>query len=265
METSSVERRSIPFAVERNAQGRTISGYAAVFNRPSRLIPDGMRGGFVETILPTFFDEARTAGWPGVQGAGVLCRYNHSPNFVLGSTRAGTCQLSVDRTGLEYRTDVPQCRDDVLELVARGDINSSSFTFMDGQDDWTYRGGITLRTLIGAGTIVDVAPVSEPAAYPDATVALRSLAASRDASEDDVYALAAQDELRRLFTRNDRPQPRGAAVMSYGGYSQPDSRPTLTADAARLILMATRIPPSTRAEVALQRRQVQEVHRLVGA
>lgn len=198
---STVELRALPDGGEGS---RVIGGYAAVFNRDSRLIPRGMGGGsFVESVLPTFFEEARTAGWPGNQGSGVLCRYNHNDQYLLGSTAGGTCQLSVDRTGLEYRAEAPRCRDDVVELVGRGDIRQSSFTFLDAQDDWNYSGGITHRTLITGG-LIDVAPVSAVAGYQDTTVGMRSLAAAKDAPIEDVYALAQRDELRQLFIRTDR-------------------------------------------------------------
>ncbi len=208
--THSFERRSIPVAVELRSLlhaggGRTIGGYAAKFNSDSRMIPRAMGSTFVERVAPGFFEEARSAGWPGNQGSGVLCRFNHSDEYLLGTTRGGTCQLAVDRTGLEYRTDVPKCRDDVLELVARGDVTTSSFTFADAQDDWTYSDGVPHRTLI-SGQLLDVAPVSAVAGYADTSVALRSLAAHKDVPFDDVVDLAARDELRQLFTRIDRPK-----------------------------------------------------------
>lgn len=197
---STVELRALPDSAENS---RVIGGYAAVFNRDSRLIPRGMGAGFVESVLPTFFEEARAAAWPGNQGSGVLCRYNHNDQYLLGSTAGGTCQLSVDRTGLEYRAEAPRCRDDVVELVGRGDIRQSSFTFMDAQDEWSYSGGITHRTLITGG-LIDVAPVSAVAGYQDTTVGMRSLAAHKDVPVEDVFALAQRDELRQLFIRTDQ-------------------------------------------------------------
>jgi len=91
----------------------------------------------------------------------------------------------------------------VLELVGRGDIQQSSFTFMDVEDDWTYSGGVTHRTLLSGG-ILDVAPVSAVPAYEDTTVGLRSLAAHKDVPDEDVFALARQHELRKLFIRTDQ-------------------------------------------------------------
>lgn len=205
----TIERRSVLMPVELRAVdgpdgSRTIGGYAAVFNRESRMIPRAMGSSFIESIVPTFFEEARSAGWPGNQGSGVMCRYNHSDMHLLGTTQARTCELSIDRTGLEYRIpDVPRSRDDVLELIGRGDCNRSSFTFMDAEDDWTYSGGVTRRTLVSGG-VLDVAPVSAVAGYQDTTVGMRSLAAFKDVPVDDVFALAQRDELRQLFTRTDQ-------------------------------------------------------------
>ena len=240
MSHSSVERRSTLDLVV-PAGSRTIGGYAAKFNRESRMIPGAMGSAFVERVAPGFFEESRAAGWPGNQGSGVLCRYNHNDQYLLGTTSAGTCQLALDRTGLEYRAEVPKCRDDVLELVARGDIAQSSFTFADAQDDWSYSGGVAHRTLI-SGQLLDVAPVSAAAAYADTSVALRSLAAQKDVPAEDVFALAKRDELRQLFIRTDRP--------------------TMSCYHARLASLATRIPPTTPAELQQQQRQLQELRKV---
>ena len=210
------ERRATPLPVELralstpdNPRSSTIGGYAAVFGRDSRLIP-GHSGhsAFVERVSHGFFDQEHRAGWPGLQGTGVVARYNHSNDFVLGTTAAGTLRLAVDGIGLDYSVDLPECRSDTLELVTRGDVTASSFTFVvddNGGDEWSYSGGVTQRTLL-SGRLVDVAPVGGAlAAYPDATVALRSLAAHKGATEAEIRRLVEQDDLRKLFTRTDRP------------------------------------------------------------
>lgn len=209
----NVERRITYLTVELRSAGgdqpsRHIGGYAAVFNSPSRLIPS-RQGPFVERVAPGFFDRDAASHWPGPRENGVVCRYNHSDEFLLGSSQSGTLQLRVDGRGLDYTVDIPRSRDDVLELVERRDVAASSFTFGledEGGDDWRYTEGLTQRTLV-SGTLVDVAPVSALAAYPDATVALRSLAAFKDVPEEDVFALAAQYELRKLFVRTDVAPP----------------------------------------------------------
>jgi HK97 family phage prohead protease len=180
-----------------NGNSRSIGGYAAVFNRQSENL-----GGFVERVAPSFFNDSRADGWPG-----VIARYNHDDAFLLGATRNGTLQLSIDGIGLNYVVSLPESRDDILELVSRGDIGSSSFAFQVTQDDWglTER-NLPLRSLV-SGRLMDVAPVSRPA-YRDTSVGLRSLAAHKDVPVEDVIALSAQHELRKLFIRTDRPSER---------------------------------------------------------
>lgn len=191
---SDLERRFTPHAVEvraaDNVQRRAIGGYAAKFDRPSADL-----GGFVERIDPRFFDRSAAEGWPG-----VVARYNHSDNFLLGTTDAGTLRLSTDKVGLVYEVELPQHRMDVFELVQRGDVKQSSFAFVAIEDDWdTDENGYPRRTLI-SGKLIDVAPVITPA-YPDTSTGLRSLAQKIGADENEVRRLAAAGELRRALKR----------------------------------------------------------------
>lgn len=205
---------------EDTAPGREIFGYAAVFNSPSRNL-----GYFVERSAPGFLNKAAADGWPGA-GAGVVCRFNHNPDFLLGTTRGGTLRLSLDGKGLLYSALLPECRNDVRELTARGDVNGSSYAMIvspDGGCEWSYDDtGVVQRTLTEA-QLIDVAPVSEPAAYPSATVGLRSLARQMHASLEEVEELARQDELRRFFVRTDIAPPTPPLV---GPGSQLDFPPT---------------------------------------
>ena len=72
------ETKGSPIEV-RSRDARTIGGYAAVFNKRSVNL-----GGFHETLDPRVFNKSRTDGFPG-----VICRFNHSDDMVLGTTRAG--------------------------------------------------------------------------------------------------------------------------------------------------------------------------------
>jgi HK97 family phage prohead protease len=191
--SSDVERRFTSVPVEiRVAEKMTIGGYAAKFDRMSQNI-----GGFVERIDPGFFDKSRGDGWPG-----VLARYNHDDNMLLGTSGSGTLRLGVDRVGLDYQVDVPAARADVYELVQRGDLRQSSFAFIAYEDDWaTSDQGFPLRTLL-SGRLMDVAPVNTPA-YEDTTVGLRSLAERFSAPLEEVRQLAAANQLGRFFTRTD--------------------------------------------------------------
>jgi HK97 family phage prohead protease len=129
--TMAVERRYTLVPVELRVVGDKprIGGYAAMFERVSQNL-----GGFVEVVERSFFNKSRGDGWPD-----VMARYNHDDNMLLGTSGAGTLQLSLDETGLDYLVDPPQSRADVVELVQRGDVRKSSFAFRlpkEG-DEWT--------------------------------------------------------------------------------------------------------------------------------
>ncbi|MEU9215397.1 HK97 family phage prohead protease [Streptomyces anthocyanicus] len=218
---ADLERRYTPVPVELRApkeqQRKTISGYAAVFNRESSNL-----GGFVEVVDPRAFNKSRGDGWPD-----VIARYNHDDNMLLGTVAGGTLRLSIDDQGLLYDVDPPQARADILELVSRGDVRKSSFAFRTVEDDWGMTDqGFPMRTLLRA-QLVDVAPVNIPA-YPDSSAGLRSLAQHVGADLEEVRSLASQDELRKLFRRTDGPGP---------------AKPQTLGAAARMALLARRESP----------------------
>lgn len=208
---TDAERRftTVPVEIRAGADNnkQTIGGYAAKFDRMSQNL-----GGFVERIAPGFFNKSRGDGWPG-----VIARYNHDDNMVLGTIGGGTLRLSVDEVGLAYDVDLPRARADVFELVQRGDVRQSSFAFVAYEDDWTTSDqGFPLRTLV-SGRLLDVAPVNTPA-YEDTTVgtrsiagALESLAKKFDADVAEVRKMAEHDELRKFFQRTDQTQQRRSA------------------------------------------------------
>lgn len=215
-----LERRytRLPAEVRAESDGKTITGYAAMFRKESSNL-----GGFVEEIDPAAFNKSKGDGWPD-----VMARYNHEDSYLLGTTAAGTLRLALDENGLAYDVTPPQARADVLELVERGDVTKSSFAFRTFEDDWTQTDqGFPKRILLRV-QLVDVAPVNLPA-YPDTSVGLRSLARKMDAPYEDVRDLAERDELRKLFTRTDRPAP-----------EQP---PRITPEQARVKLLALRNAP----------------------
>lgn len=202
-------------------EGKWIGGYATVFiPRESKNL-----GGFVERVSPHCFDEVRTSGWKNLDGTGVVCRYNHDSNMVLGTSEADTLRLTPDRIGLDYMVKPPEARADIRELVERRDIRYSSFAFRvtPGGDEWGVDDrNFPIRTLHNV-ELIDVAPVLTPG-YPDSTAAVRatqaaieSAASWAQATVDEVRALAANDEMRKLFIRTDRPStPAGPRKGLFG-------------------------------------------------
>lgn len=203
---TDAERRytSVPVEIRAGSDKTlTIGGYAAKFDRTSRNI-----GGFREKIDNRAFNMARGDGWPG-----VLARYNHDDNLLLGTSGAGTLRLATDEVGLTYEVDLPQSRADVYELVHRGDVRQSSFAFIAIEDDWTTDdGGFPMRTLLQV-RLMDVAPVNSPA-YEDTSVGLRSFASKFDAPLEEVRKLAATNDLAKFYKRTDdvgRPERKRSA------------------------------------------------------
>lgn len=168
------ETRSLQNKIEvRNSEGEDVSvvtGYAAVFNEESEVLGFG----FTEVIdrnafSNTDFSQARAL-------------FNHNPNYVLGSVKAGTLRLSVDERGLKYEIDMPNSstiNDLVGEPIKRGDINQSSFAFTLRYDSeepyerWERGKDQDKRTLLDIAEVFDVSPVTYPA-YRQTTVSARS-------------------------------------------------------------------------------------------
>lgn len=206
-----------PVELRSGKDSRMIGGYALKFDKRSQNL-----GGYIERIAPSFPNQSRADGWPD-----VVCRYNHNDELLLGTTRSGTLQLSTDAVGLFYEVDCPECRGDVLEMVARRDVAHSSFAFEVLDQEWgVSEENFPQRTLI-SGRIIDVAPVSSPA-YRDTSVAMRSLAKHLDVPLQDVMELHAEKELRKFFIRSDKA---GEPVTK---------TPPISAMAAKMALLAKR-------------------------
>jgi HK97 family phage prohead protease len=220
--TRDIETRVTNQPVEcRSTAGhpRIIQGYAAVFG--SRSQPLGHQG-VIEQVAPSFFNKSRGDGWPG-----VTARYDHKSEFILASTRSHTLELTVDGTGLRYVAELPESRADIYELVDRGDVAGSSFSFNCFEDDWDYRDGVTQRTLL-SGKLLDVGPTSTPAYASSSVAVLRSLSAYVNADLDEVTADYRNGTLARYFTRTDNvqsaPTPVAVAQRSQPGDSGLDIR-----------------------------------------
>lgn len=173
--TVKTERRRLGDAVEARAAesgaGRTIVGYAAVFNSTTDI------GFFRERIAPGAFSAA-------IARDDVRALVNHSDSRVLGRNKSGTLRLFEDERGLRYEIDAPDTQEarDLLVLMDRGDINQSSFAFVATSETWDETADKPLRT-VNEVRLYDVSVVTYPA-YDDteatAEPARRSLQLWRD-------------------------------------------------------------------------------------
>lgn len=155
-----------PLEVRAGSTGRTIGGYAAVFNSTAD-IGDSFR----EVIAPGAFS--------GVAGSDVRALIDHDSGRVIGRTTAGTLRLREDETGLAVEIDLPDTTDgrDLATLIERGDISGMSFGFIVTKQTWDETGAAPVR-LIEAVDLREVSVVAFPA-YDDTSIAMRSLDEAR--------------------------------------------------------------------------------------
>lgn len=148
------------------AKGKTLAGYAAVFNSEAPL------PGFVEVIRSGAFAKSLAAG------SNIRALWHHQTDALLGTTKGGTLKLSEDAKGLLFELALPDTTHgrDLAVLVDRGDVAGCSFGFRvaDGGDRWEQRGGQLVRELL-AVDLLEITLTHDPA-YQDTTVALRSKA-----------------------------------------------------------------------------------------
>lgn len=170
---ASVELRA---TAEKNDEATTVFGYAAKFNARSENLGSESHQ-FFEILEPGAFDD--------VLNDDVRALFNHESSAILARSKngVGSLRIGVDSVGLWYEFEAPdtQVGRDLLTSLRRGDVDQSSFSFTvsrDGQEWTETRDGdgpvIFTRTIKRVSRLYDVSPVTYPA-YPDATVALRSL------------------------------------------------------------------------------------------
>ncbi|MEW6473439.1 MAG: HK97 family phage prohead protease [Actinomycetota bacterium] len=146
-------------------RGNTLAGYAATFDTVADLGPKGY-----ERLAPTAFDAALRSG------EDVKAFLHHDPSKLLGSVQAGNLRLDVDDVGLRFELDLPDVSyaHDARELVRAGVLNSMSFGFMPGKDEWsTAPDGRQLRTHTSVARLLEISPVSIPA-YDNTSLTLRA-------------------------------------------------------------------------------------------
>ena len=142
-----IEKRGA--ALELQAKGRRLEGYAALFNQPAQI------GDFEERIAPGAFRSALLKN-------DILALADHDPARVLARTRSQTLRLAEDSRGLAFDLDVPdtQIGKDLLALAERDDLGGMSFGFTTPANGDRWEG--QTRTLIN----IDLREISVVSAWP---------------------------------------------------------------------------------------------------
>jgi len=163
------DKRSIAYSnleLRADGDGKTLVGYAAVFDSPSEPLPWTefvRRGAFSKTINDR---------------ADVRLLIDHE-GVPLARTKSGTLKLAEDDTGLRIEAALDDTNPDAAKLLSamrRGDINQMSFAFETIKDAWSDdRRTRELREV----RLYDVSVVTFPA-YEQTMVALRNATAATD-------------------------------------------------------------------------------------
>lgn len=115
-------------ATEVRAEGKKLTGYAAVFGQETRIFD------FREVITAGAFAASLRSN------PDILALVDHDAGKVLARTKSGTLRLSEDERGLRFEIDVPDTSigRDLLALAARSDLGGMSFGFTvpDGGETW---------------------------------------------------------------------------------------------------------------------------------
>lgn len=192
IEPQRVLTRSYDFEVTRTApdkqsDGLTMEGYAAVFNEATRI--DSWEGRFDETIERGAFGKSIAERMPVLQ-------FDHGSHPLVGSLPLGVIsQIREDAKGLFVRARLAAnwLVEPVREAIESGAVKGMSFRFNVIRDDWNYDGSTPLRTLKEI-VVPELGPVVFPA-YSGTSVGVRSAQLSELLKDDKVLA-----DLARLLT-----------------------------------------------------------------
>jgi len=157
------ENRSVAYSnleLRATQDGKTLVGYAAVFDSPSEPLPWTefvRRGAFTKTIK---------------DGADVRLLIDHE-GVPLARTRSGTLSLVEDEIGLRIEAQLDENNPDaakVMSALRRGDLSQMSFAFQTVKDSWSD----DKRTReLKEVRLYDVSVVTYPA-YEETVAELRS-------------------------------------------------------------------------------------------
>lgn len=168
------------------SEGRTIEGYAIVFNQRSQVMYDFWEDVYFEEII---LPEAVTPELIRSCDIKALMEHNRERLLARSNKGEGTLELEIDEVGLKYRFTAPNTKDgdDAIELVSRRDIGGSSFGFIARskgcvEREWDKSTQRWLHRIRKFDAIFDVTLTSDPA-YTQTSVNVRSLSSPQPKQE----------------------------------------------------------------------------------
>lgn len=187
-------------------ESRTIEGYAIVFGVESQLLCDWYET-YREIIEPGAITEAELK----TMDIKMTLFHNREKLIARSNKGVGTMKLSVDATGVKYEFEAPHTPDGdtALELVKRGDLAGSSFTFWSNEKaSVTYElkdDGTLLRHVNHIDMCYEMTIASDPA-YQQTTVTAREVdeAGIKLPVKEDLPGKAEVERLREINKQAER-------------------------------------------------------------
>lgn len=203
--SKKIERRilKVSFRATKKDDGSTMfTGTPIVYGKDSEDM------GFIERVATGAAKNALKTSDPR-----ALYGHNSDSLLPLGRLSAGTLRAVDTKAGVEIEVDPPdtQFARDLAVSIERKDIQDMSFGFSVKDDIWETKDGKDYRTITKIDELFDFSFVAFPA-YPDTTVALRSMAEYRKAGG----AIAPDDDV----TVEDENIEIDLLTSSVGGYTK---------------------------------------------
>ena len=156
-------------------ESRTIEGYAIVFGVRSQLLFDWYDR-YYEVIEPGAIDEAR------LREMDIKMTIFHDREMLIARSNkgTGTLKLTVDEIGVKYEFDAPRTSagETALELVKRGDLAGSSFTYWSDENSSVHydmtEDDILVRHVDRIDKVYEMTIASDPA-YVETSVTAREI------------------------------------------------------------------------------------------
>jgi HK97 family phage prohead protease len=251
--TLAVCLRAVDFrATGESGDGRTLEGYAAVFNTPTRI--QSWEGEFDEEIASGAFRKTLKKRKPVMQ-------YDHGRDARTGTVPIGSIEeLQEDEQGLFVRGRLfdNDAVEPVRQAIAGKAITGMSFRFQVAREQWFDRDGNKVkedelprllwepgdrgplkRSILEVDPLFELGPVAFPA-YDATSVGVRSLLAQLSSDDHRVLLRELAADLRRHEDLTGRPDARSAGGGDLGtqpGNGEVPPIPTRTradSDALRL-------------------------------
>ena len=123
-----IEKRSLPLEIRMDDEGdsRSVKGYAVVYDTWTDI-----GNWYREKIAPGALRSA-------LMNSDIRLLLNHDSNHLLARQKSGTLSVREDEKGLYFEATIPESREDVYEMVKRGDLDECSFAFRVSKDEWRY-------------------------------------------------------------------------------------------------------------------------------